>query len=447
MTEDIMTVPKVVKVRQEFPRPRIEDIEGALRERCAGEEISSKLRPGMRVAITAGSRGIAGISEVVRSLAGIVRDAGAEPFIVPAMGSHGGATAEGQEELLAGFGITEEECGAPVRSSMEVVELGETESGVTVYMDRLASEADGVVLAGRIKPHTDFHADVESGLMKMSSIGLGKHAQALALHAHGVRGIRDYMVEAARVVLGSGRVLFGVGVVENAYEEIARLEAISPERIPARESELLAEAARLMPKLPAEDLDVLFVDEMGKDYSGTGMDTNVLGRFKILGVEEPESPRIKYVVVGDLSARSHGNALGVGLADFTTGRLAEKVDDRVTNENVLTSTFVERAKLPMALESDRAAIRAALRCNWGVPPEEARLARVPNTLELEYVYVSESLLEQVRGMEGVEVVGEPEELPFDAEGNLPSFGGAPETTGPAPHEALPGTDDGYYDER
>lgn len=442
-----MTLPKVVKVRQEFPRPRIEDIEGALREQCGVEEISLKLRPEMKIAITAGSRGIADISEVVRSLVAVVSEAGAEPFIVPAMGSHGGATAEGQEELLAGFGITEEVCCAPVRSSMEVVELGETESGVTVYMDRLASEADGVILVGRIKPHTDFHAEVESGLMKMASIGLGKHAQALALHAHGVRGIRDYMVEAADLVLGSGHVLFGVGLVENAYEEIARLEAIPAGRVPARESELLAEAARLMPKLPVQDLDVLFVDEMGKDYSGTGMDTNVLGRFKILGVEEPESPRIKYVVVGDLSARSHGNALGVGLADFTTRRLVQKVDARVTNENVLTSTFIERAKLPMALPTDRAAVEAALRCNWGVPPEEARFARIPNTLELEFVYVSESLLEEVSGMQGVEVLGEPEELSFDTEDNLPSFGDGPDGKRASSTEALPGADDGYYDER
>lgn len=445
--EDEMALPKVVKVRQEFPRPQVGDIERAVRQQCARDEISSNLRPGMSVAITAGSRGIADISEVVRSLVAVVEEAGASPFIVPAMGSHGGATAEGQEELLAGFGITEEVCGAPVRSSMEVVELGKTESGVTVYMDRLASEADGVILAGRIKPHTDFHADYESGLMKMASIGLGKHAQALALHAHGVTGIRDYMVETAEAVLSSGCLLFGIGLVENAYEEIARLEAISAERIPQREPELLSEASRLMPALPVEELDVLFVDEMGKDYSGTGMDTNVLGRFKILGVEEPESPRVKYVIVGDLSERSHGNALGVGLADFTTSRLADKVDRRVTNENVLTSTFVERAKLPMTLDTDRAAIQAALRCNWGVTPGEARFARIPNTLELEYVYLSESLLEEVRGVEGVEVVGEPEALASDEEDNLFPFGDSAGAAQTGRTEALPGADDGYYDER
>ena len=230
--------------------------------------------------------------------------------------------------------------------------------------------------------------------------------------------------------------------------EIARLEAIPAGRIPEREPELLAEASRLMPRLPVEELDILFVDEMGKDFSGTGMDTNVLGRFKILGVEEPDRPRIKYVVVGDLSERSHGNALGVGLADFTTTRLVEKIDARVTNENVLTSTFVERAKVPIALDSDRAAIEAAVRCTWGVPPEEIRLARIPNTLELEHVYLSDNLLAELAA--GVEETGESRELPFDSEGNLEAFDRANGTGAGArssPTEALPGSDDGYYDER
>lgn len=438
-----MPLPRMAKVRQKFPRPRIEDIEATVREQCERGEIAQSLSPGMSVAITAGSRGISGISKVIRSLVAVVREAGAEPFIVPAMGSHGGATAEGQEQLLAGFGVTQEGCGAPVVSSMEVVELGETESGVTVYMDRMAAEADGVILAGRIKPHTDFHADYESGLMKMASIGLGKHAQALALHAHGVTGIRDYMIEAADSVLGSGKILFGVGIVENAYEEPAFIEAIPAAQIPGRERELLTEAARLMPKLPVEDLDILLVDEMGKDFSGTGMDTNVLGRFKILGVEEPESPRIKYVIVGDLSERSHGNALGAGLADFTTVRLTDKIDARVTNENVLTSTFVERAKIPMALENDQAALEAALRCTWGVPSEEARLARIPNTLELEFVYLSENLLSELDS--GVEVMGEPEELSFDANGDLGGFSGPSGEARTSSTEALPGSDDGYHD--
>jgi hypothetical protein len=415
----------------------------ALREQCAKGEIASRVEPGMRVAITAGSRGISGIDGILRTLVGILESAGAEPFVVPAMGSHGGATAEGQVEILRSLGITEGSVGAPIESSMEVVELGETGSGIPVFMDRLASEADGVIVVGRIKQHTDFRASVESGLLKMASIGLGKHAEALALHAHGVRGIRDYMVEAGEMVFGSGKVLFGVGIVENAYEETAILEAIAPDRVAEREAELLEESARLMPKLPVSDIDVLLVDELGKDYSGTGMDTNVVGRFRILGVEEPASPRVKYLIASDVSAASHGNAIGVGLADFTTQRLFEKIDRDAMNANVLTSTFVERAKIPLVLANDREALRAAVRCNWGVEPEETRFVRIPNTLHLRYLYLSDNLLEETLARGNVEVVERAEELEFDREGYLAPFAGAErEQTA----FAASGADDGYYED-
>jgi hypothetical protein len=413
--------PKVVKIRQKFSRPRLESVEGALREQLGLEEISSAIKPGMSVALTAGSRGIAQIDEILRSLVGILKEVGAKPFIVPAMGSHGGATAEGQVEILKSLGITEERCGAPIRSSMEVVELGETGRGVPVYMDRIASEADGVVLVNRIKAHTDFRSTIESGLMKMASIGLGKHEQALALHGYGVEGIRDFMVEVADEVLESGHVLFGVATVENAYDEPAIVEAIPAAKIHEREAELLAEYMRMMPGLPVSDVDVLYVDSLGKNYSGTGMDTNVIGRFRILGVEEPETPAVKYIVVGDVSEESHGNALGVGLADLTTRRLADRIERKAMNANVITSTFVERAKVPMVLASDEEALRTAIRCNWGVPPEETRFVRIPNTLHLEYLYVSENMVDEALANAETEVVGDPEELRFDPEGYLEGF--------------------------
>jgi hypothetical protein len=436
-----MQFPKVVKVRQDFPRSRVEDVGEALRERCEREEIRSRIEPGMEVAITAGSRGIAGIDVILRSLVQILKDADARPFIVPAMGSHGGATAEGQVEILRSLGVTEETVGAEIRSSMEVVELGETEHGVTVYMDRIASEADGVVIVGRIKQHTDFRSDLESGLLKMASIGLGKHAQALALHAHGVKGIRDYMVETGRKVYESGKVLFGVAIVENAYEETAIIEATPPERVVEREAELLKESARLMPRLPVSDMDILFVDELGKNFSGTGMDTNVVGRFRILGVEEPESPEAKYLIVSDVSEASHGNALGVGLADFTTQRLFEKIDYEAMNQNVLTSTFPERAKIPMVLANDREALEAAIRCNWGVEPEDTRFVRIPNTLHLRYAYLSENLLDEALANGNVEVVEDAAEMEFDEDGYFTSFGAEDEDQTVA---AYSGTDDGYY---
>jgi hypothetical protein len=416
-----MEFPRVVKIRQKFPRPRVENVEAALREQLERDEISSTIRPGMSVALTAGSRGIAEIDEILRALVGILKEMEAEPFIVPAMGSHGGATAEGQVEILESLGVTEEFCGAPIRSSMEVVEIGTTGRGVPVYMDRIASEADGVVLVNRIKAHTDFRSSIESGLMKMASIGLGKHEQALALHGYGVEGIRDFMVEVADEVLASGHVLFGVATVENAYDEPAIVEAIPAKTIREREAELLAEYMGMMPALPVSDIDVLYVDALGKNYSGTGMDTNVIGRFRILGVEEPGSPAVKYIVVGDVSEESHGNALGVGLADLTTQRLADRVERKAMNANVITSTFVERAKVPMVLASDEEALRTAVRCNWGVPPEETRFVRIPNTLHLEYLYVSENMVDEALANAVTEVVGDPEELRFDPEGYFENF--------------------------
>jgi hypothetical protein len=436
-----MVFPRVVKVRQDFSRPRVENVGEALREQCEKEEIKSRIEPGMEVAITAGSRGIAGIDAILRSLVQTLKDAGARPFIVPAMGSHGGATAEGQVEILRSLGVTEETVGAPIKSSMEVVELGETEHGVPVYMDRIASEADGIVIVGRIKQHTDFRSGLESGLLKMASIGLGKHAQALALHAHGVKGIRDYMVETGRKVFESGKVLFGVAIVENAYEETAIIAAVPPERVVERERELLRESAKLMPRLAVSDMDVLFVDELGKNFSGTGMDTNVVGRFRILGVEEPESPKAKYLIVSDVSEASHGNALGVGLADFTTQRLFEKIDYEAMNQNVLTSTFPERAKIPMVLANDREALEAAIRCNWGVEPEDTRFVRIPNTLHLRYAYLSENLLDEALANGNVEVVEDAAEIEFDEDGYFTSFeaGAREQTVGVSSN-----WDDGYY---
>ncbi len=416
-----MAFPKVVKVRQKFPRPRVEDVEAKVREEFEKEEISSRVQSGMGVALTAGSRGVARIDVVLRSLVRVLKERGAEPFIVPAMGSHGGATAEGQVEVLKSLGVTEESCEAQILSSMEVEEIGRTGSGAPVYMDRHASKADGVVVVNRIKAHTDFRSSVESGLLKMASIGLGKHEAALYLHGYGVEGIKDQMVEVGEEVLRSGRVLFGLATVENAYDEPARIEAIEPENIREREEALLAEYMDLMPELPISKVDVLFVDALGKNYSGTGMDTNVIGRFRILGVKEPESPSAKYVIVSRVSEQSHGNALGIGLADLTTERLFRAIDRDAMNANVMTSTFLERAKIPMVLKNDREALETAIRCNWGVPAEETRFVRIPNTLHLEYAYLSENLVDEALENSSVEVVGEAAEPKFDEYGYFEEF--------------------------
>jgi len=418
-----MKLPTFVKIKQHFHGPQVEDIEATVAEQLRNIQVRDRVKPGMRIAITAGSRGVANIARILKALIAELKGMGTDPFIIPAMGSHGGATAEGQVEVLHSYGITEDYCGAKILSSMEVVQVGETPTGMPVYIDKHASEADAIIIVGRIKVHTDFKSPIgiESGLMKMASIGLGKHKQALTIHTYGVQGIRDMMPEVAKVVLEKCQILCGVGIIENAFEQTAKIEAILPERIPERERELLKESAALMPKLPVEDLDLLWVGEIGKNFSGTGMDTNIIGRLRILGTEEPTSPRIKYLIASDLSEETHGNALGIGLADLTTKRLFDKIDYQKMNENVITSTFLHRAMIPIVMENDRDAFTAALRATWGVQPENARMMCIPNTLHLEHLLISSNLIKEVQGLEHVEIIGEPQELEFDADGYLQVF--------------------------
>ncbi|WP_240417810.1 lactate racemase domain-containing protein [Paenibacillus periandrae] len=413
-----MKLPRMVRIKQHFTGPAVKDIEEEVRRQISLVGLESKITPGMRIAITAGSRGIANIALIIKSFVVNLQLLGARPFIIPAMGSHGGATAEGQVKVLESLGVTEAYCGAPILSSMEVVQIGETERGVPVYIDRHASEGDGVILIGRVKVHTDFKSPIgiESGIMKMAAIGLGKHKQALALHNYGIQGIRDHMPEVSRVVFTKANILCGVAIVENAHEQTAVIEAIPTELIEERERELLKLSASLMPKLPIQELDVLHVDRIGKNYSGTGMDTNIIGKMRILGEEEPEFPKIKYVIAGDLSDECQGNALGIGLADITTKRLFDKIDFHKMNENVITSTFLHRAMIPIILDNDLEAMRTALRCSWGVVPEHARVIRIPNTLDIEFMYVSESLLPEIRALDHVEIVGDITEMQFDDNG-------------------------------
>lgn len=417
-----MSLPKWVKIKQHFSGPVVEDIEGTVSAQLS-DVIGSQTLSGKSIAITAGSRGIANIHKIIQATVKYLVEQGAQPFIIPAMGSHGGATAEGQVEVLESLGVTEAFCGAPIRSSMDVVEVGQTADGVPVYVDKQAWEADAILLMGRVKVHTDFKSPIgiESGLMKMAAIGMGKHKQALAIHDYGVHGIRDMMPHVARVVFEKANILCGVAIVENAFEQTAKIEVIPTNRIEEQERRLLKESAALMPSLPMEDIDLLIVDEIGKNHSGTGMDTNIIGRLRILGVEEPTTPRIKYILASDLSEASHGNALGIGLADLTTRRLFEKIDLQKMNENVITSSFLHRAMIPIVMESDRAAIMTALRSNWGVQSQSARVVRIPSTLHLEYLYVSESLLPEVEGNPSVEVLGQPVEMAFDEAGYFPPF--------------------------
>lgn len=383
--------------------PCLQDIESRIHE-CF-ESFSPRLQAGSRIGIAVGSRGIASLSRVIRSMVSELKAHGVLPFVIPAMGSHGGATAEGQKEILAGYGITEEALGIPVLSSMKTRELAPAADGTRVYISEDAASSDGVILVNRIKPHTDFHGTYESGLMKMSVIGLGKHDQSLEIHSYGVQGLRNRIESAARVVLGSGFVLAGLAIVENAEEETARLELIPAQDIPQAEPKLLELARSLMPSLPFEDIDLLLVDEMGKNISGVGMDPNIIGRIRVRGQPEPESPRITSIAVFGLTAESHGNALGVGLADVTTRRVLAEIDYSATLANAVTSGFFERAKLPLAAPTARLAVDYGLRAASIREPDRARIVRIKNTLSLSSVYISKPLCEELSGRSDVVLTG------------------------------------------
>ncbi|MBM7573366.1 DUF2088 domain-containing protein [Aquibacillus albus] len=414
---------KVAKIHQKFSSEKIDDISGVISKEFLKDEIRKTIKPSMKIAITAGSRGITNIALILKEIGIQVKKLGAEPFIVPAMGSHGGATAEGQVDVLHSLGITEEFCEMKIRSSMDVIQLGTTKDGVPVYQDKLThTTADGVIIAGRIKLHTDFHGAHESGIVKMAAIGHGNHKQAQTIHTHGVYGLRDMMPEVGKVVLEKANVLFGVGIVENAYDQTAVIETIPKQNIVEREKELLKLSSSLMPKLPVDELDILFVDEIGKDYSGTGMDTNIIGRLRILGEDDSNlKPTIKYVIAGDLSDASHGNALGIGLADVTTKRLFQKIDFITMNENVITSSFLDRAKIPIVLDNDKKALKTALRGTWGVSTNQVRFMRIPNTLNLEEIIVSETIFNEVKDMEHITVIEELKPLAFNQNDDLSPF--------------------------
>ena len=410
-----MEFPSLIKVRQQFGPGKLENIEGHLQSELAACGVT--IERGSRMAIAVGSRGIAQIAPIIRETVRWVREHKAEPFIVPAMGSHGGATAEGQLKVLAGYGITEDHVGAPVRSSMNVVELPQDDLETRVYFDEHAFRADGTIVVNRIKAHTSFHGRYESGLMKMIAIGLGKHAQALALHRLGVHGLREIMPKVARQILRHGNVILGVAIVENAYDEVLLIRALPAASIPEQEPALLDTARANMPNLPVTDLDILIIDEMGKNISGVGLDTNVIGRLRFRGQPEPDRPNFKIITVHDLTDESHGNAIGVGLADITTRRLFEKIDFQATYTNVVTSTFLERGKIPIVTETDREAVELALRASAASDPTAARIVRIANTSRLDALQVSPTVLREIEGRPGIQVLG-PAGEPFDSKDAL-----------------------------
>ncbi|MHB1302740.1 MAG: nickel pincer cofactor-dependent isomerase, group 22 [Acidiphilium sp.] len=411
-----VALPRMVRVRQVFPDTALADVAAALREELRRPSIAGRIKPGASVAVAVGSRGLADLPVLVRTVVEELRARGAEPFIVPAMGSHGGATAEGQVKLLGALGVTEKSAGCPIRSSMETVELGKLPNGLPVLMDRHAMAADGIVVINRVKPHTSFSGRIESGLMKMITIGLGKQKGADSCHALGFGEMERNVIEMARIKLARAPFLFGVASIENGYDRICKVAAVPPEDIFETEQALLAEAKRNMPSILFNPLDVLIIDAMGKEFSGTGMDPNITGRASTPYVETRQS--IGKMAVLDLSARTHGNATGIGLADICTRRLFDKIDFEATYANHITSTVLAGGKIPIVMKNDRQAVQLAVKTSNVADRDRLRLVHIPNTLHLETIRIAETMLDEARTHAGIEVIGEPEPWAFDATGNL-----------------------------
>jgi len=406
------------RVRQKFDSNGLDDPLLTLRGQLA--RFDETVRPGARVAIAVGSRGISNLATLVKGVADYLKERGASPFIVPAMGSHGGATAEGQAGVLNSYGISEEAIGAPVRATMEAVELPQRHLPFKVFMDRHAYDSDGIILINRIKPHTDYHGRYESGLMKMALIGLGKLDGALAVHQFGIYGLREFIGPGAGHVLATGKVIAAVGLVENALHETMLVKVLKQDEIAEEEPNLLELAKRNMPHLPVDAVDVLVVDRMGKDISGVGIDPNITGRIGVSGQHDPTAPAIKALMVCDLTDSSHGNAIGVGLADVITQKLHDKIDRTVTYGNVITSGFLERGKIPVSAATDREAFDLALRSCGHLTDGREQIIRIRDTLHLDEMYVSQAVIDALRDPQRIDVIHPAVEL-FDETGGLRPF--------------------------
>ena len=409
-------MPQIVRIRQHFVTPRVDVIPPAVQSAFAHEGDRVIWPKSGEIAVVVGSRGVNRIVEITRAVCNHIKEQGLKPFVVPGMGSHGGATAAGQAGVLAALGVTEETIGAPIRSSMEVIQVGELRNGLPVYMDRLASEAAGIVVINRVKPHTAFHGTYESGIVKMIAIGLGKQKGAQACHKLGFGHMEDHIVQAAKVILATNKVVCGVAALENAHDEVAEIEVLPATEIFSREPALLNQAKKYMPRILVNDIDVLVVDEIGKDISGDGMDPNITGRYSTPFASG--GPRIARIAVLRLTEKSHGNANGLGLADTTTKHVMHSVDFSVTYPNALTSTVIEPVKLPMVLETDGLAIAAAIKTANLLRDEDVRVVHIRNTLRLDDIYVSTSLLPELAGRDDVTVLGEPILWPFSDNGDL-----------------------------
>lgn len=407
--------PKMVKVHQKFSNTELTDITKATRNTL--EALHLKNLAGKKIAITAGSRKIANLVEILKTTVCYLRELGTSPFIVPAMGSHGGATEEGQRQLLSDLGITEQSVNAPIISSMNVIQIGVLEGGYPIFCDQVAAEADGIVVCGRIKPHTSISGEIESGLCKMMVVGLGKHKGATCFHRQGYDKLVKILPESARIFLKNTKILFGLGILENAFDHTLKVEAVFPQNLIEREAALLEYAKQNMPRFLLDEIDVLIVDQIGKDISGAGMDPNITGRA-ITPLPVKTSIQIKNVVVLDITAASHGNATGIGGADITTKQVIDKINFNSMYTNVMTSGALVAAKLPVILNNDEEAIRVALRCTPRENIKDVKIVRIKDTLHLTDIEVSENYLPMILNNDRFEILMKGISFQFDKHGML-----------------------------
>jgi hypothetical protein len=409
-------LPRLARIRQVFAASEVADVAGTLKDQLAKPGVIDTIKPGMQIAVGVGSRGVAEIPTLVRVTVDEIRKQGGKPFIVPAMGSHGGATAEGQREVLASLGVTEATVGCEIRATMEVVEIGRLDNGLPVYMDKFAHDADGIVVINRVKPHTAFRGEHESGVVKLITIGLGKQKGAESCHAFGFRYMAEHIVAMSAISLARTPILFGVATVENPYDHIARIAAIPACRLVETDKELLIEAKANMPRIMFDQFDVLIVERLGKDISGDGMDPNITGRYATPYASG--GPDIAKIAVLDLTPATHGNANGMGAADFITRKLADKIDFKMVYANGLTGTAINFTRMPMVLDNDRDAILAAVKTCNAQNLSRARVVRIRNTLHLGEIFISESMLAEAQANPAIEILSPATDLVFDAAGNV-----------------------------
>ena len=410
---------KMRKVKQIFCQDSIPDIPEYIHQAFKNSDLPNRIKLGDKIGITVGSRGITNIKSIAQQIINELMALKTRPFILAAMGSHGGATSQGQKEILGSYDITEKEMGVPILSSMETTQIGTIKNQIPVYFSTEAMALDGIIALNRVKLHTDFKSDVmESGMSKILVIGLGKRDGAESIHSLGVYGLKNIIPQAAKLIIEKAPIIQGIGIVENGFDETMEIKFSPPEHIITTDNQLLKKCKEVFPSLPCENIDVCLVQEMGKNISGTGLDTNVIGRLDIHGEKEVGKPKINKLVVFDITEQSHGNALGVGLSDVTTRKLVNKINFITTYANTITSTFLNRAKIPITAETEREAVEIALKTCWQPNRNKARLLIMKNTLDLEYLYVSESIWNDIKNNKNIKSCGSWEQLSFTNDGEM-----------------------------